>query len=261
MKYSILNNKITFTVIDINKHAERYISLDRVNVDIQLIHKICSSMCRYGQGKSVYTQDQYTQNYIKPLMNFFRHKKISNPSSSSDWQSIILGFLSFYISDNVYSKARLSTRVQIWHTRITAFLKVLVDDGVIPIGIIIPNIKLNDEYSKTSFKETLQDSLSYKESTLDKLVIDRDFALGDNVFLDKIEERLRQKILILRNVCIEHFEAIIADNDFYKNFIDDNKYNDVNSLFTQYSGLVKKPQKKITLFIIKKTMMVTSGQY
>ena len=48
---------------------------------------------------------------------------------------------------------------------------MLTDDGVIPIGLIIPNIKLKNESSRNSFKQTLKNTLPQETTTLDKLII------------------------------------------------------------------------------------------
>lgn len=247
MKYSILNNVITFTIGEIHKPKYRYVSIVNLNVDIQLINNICASICRNGQGKSVHTQGQYIQNHAKALIYFFIHKGIGNPTCSSDWQSIILEFLNFYISPNDFSNAALSTKIEIWHTRITAFLNVLTDDGVIPIGLIIPNIKLKNESSRNSFKQTLKNTLPQETTTLDKLIIDRSFALDDEMFLDKIETRLRRQISILKAVCIEHWEAIVTDNDLFNKHTNHNEYSEINSLFDPCGAVVDNPPKKFSL--------------
>ncbi len=272
MKYSILNNVITFTIGEIHKPKYRYVSIVNLNVDIQLINHICASICRNGQGKSVHTQGQYIQNHAKALIYFFIHKGIGNPTCSSDWQSIILEFLNFYISPNNFSNAALSTKIEIWHTRITAFLNVLIDDGVIPIGVIIPNIKLKNESSKNTFKQTLKNTLPQETATLDKLIIDRNFALDDEMFLEKIEVRLRQQILILKTVCLEHWEAIVADNNLAKKYTEERKYDDINELFDQLDETIP-PQKKYnfigsseghegyiwTILIIRKLLQISSN--
>jgi hypothetical protein len=247
VKYSILNNEITFTIGEINKPMYRYISIVNLNVDIQLIDNICGSICRNGQGKSVYTQSQYIHNNGKALIYFFIHKGISNPTSSSDWQSIILEFLNFYISANNFSKATLSTKIEIWHTRITAFLNILTDDGVIPVGLIIPNIKLQKESSRTTFKKTLQNTLPQKTSTLDKLLIDTSFALDDEMFLDKIEASLRRQVSILKTVCLQHWEAIVADNNLFKKYTEHTEYSEINTLFEPCGRVVNNPPKKFSL--------------
>lgn len=273
MKYSILNNEIIFTIGDINKSKKRYVSIDNINIDILLIQQVCISICRLSQGKSVYTQSQYIQNFVKPLMNFFSYRNVNNPTSSSQWQSIILNFLNFYISDNIGSNAKLSTKIEIWHTRITAILKTLTDDGIIPIGLVIPNIKLKRELTSTSFKKTLEDSLPVKASTLDKLLIDINFSIDDELFLNRIEDRLRRKISILKEVCLEHWKAILADNDLAEKYTKDSKYSEINLLFDQFGKVTKSPPKKYnyicnhpsdeghiwTIVIIKKLLSVSEN--
>lgn len=272
MKYSIKNNEITFTIGEINKPMYRYISIVNVKVDIQLINNICASVCRNGQGKSVHTQSQYIQNHAKPFIYFFIHEGISNPTCSSDWQSIILEFLKFYISANNFSKATLSTKIEIWHTRITAFLNVLIDDGVIPIGLIIPNIRLKNESSINTFKKTLKNTLPQETTTLDKLIIDKSFALDEEMFLDKVEIRLRRQISILKAVCLEHWEAIIADNNLAKSFTKDKKYDGINDFLDQLNESTS-PKKKYnfigssegnegyiwTILIIRKLLQISSN--
>jgi hypothetical protein len=247
VNYSILNNEILFTIGEKNKPKKRCISIKNIIVDIKLIHQICTSICKLGQGKSVYTQCQYTQNFAKPLINFFIHKEVSNPKSSSDWQSIILQFLNFYISDNIYSTASLSTKIEVWHTRISSFLNRLTDEGVIPLGLVIPKINLKKEVSGATHKKTLQDSLPEKTSTLDKLIIDTNFSKDDGVFLDEIEFRLRRKITILKRVCLEHFETLKTDTDLIQKHTENSKYSEINSLFDHLGKVVDPLPSKYNL--------------
>lgn len=182
---------------------------------------IADTAIRHIQGRKITSQRNYISHFIRPIIEFALSTKSALPQSSNEWQIYILNLFQFYLSDSSWTSANAKTRMSNWTSLVRPSLEFWAFQDILPSDVFIPAISRKKIIGEATQKPTLGKSTPKSTPTTDepgKLLVDVNFGLSDAKYLELIEQDCRSKIDLIRNVCIDHWRALMHDGAVGQNF-------------------------------------------
>lgn len=216
MRYEITPTTVTFFLE--NEKSSKPSAANVPCADTPLSHEnvigICDAALRQNQSKRSTTQRNYIYQFVRPIFAFANLTNSALPSTSDAWQLFLLHFFQFYLTDTTWSGANATSRMSSWSTCVISSLEFWVAEEIIPSGVLIPEIKLKKIGSHAASQRILGETHPAPtaiEKEPQKLLVNVDFSLSEAQYLEVIEKRCREKIELIKNVCIEHWDALMLD--------------------------------------------------
>jgi hypothetical protein len=218
MRYEIVGETAVF-LLD-NPKSERSL---RCNVSFAGVamgrdskERLLDAVCRYGRGQSLASQENCIAGFLKGFVSMFRELELEYPTTSPDWQKLLLDFLRFHLLDQIHSKLSVPNRIQRWKGAVRPTLAFLLEERIIPPGVEIPKVDSRREPLAGAAPPLLGRrpiGTLRSQASRQKLLVNIEFALNDADYLARIEHECRQKIATLKSVCVKHWSAMRADHE------------------------------------------------
>lgn len=216
MRYELTSTCATFYLTNPRRSrpAVSTLHLDGVALTSEQLTALLNSLVQKWRGSRFTTQRNLLTHFLRPVLAFFKPPGATLPANSNEWQLFLLRFFEFYLVDRTWSHAAPKTRIGYWSTLVMGAFDALIADGVIPRGVVVPAIR-----------KKLMQSIEVKHPTLgeqeaqavepaiepQKLLVDIDIGMTDADYLDRVEASCRQRIEVVRKVCIDHWNALMHD--------------------------------------------------
>ncbi len=216
MRYEITQAAITF-YLDNPRRRNPAISTFSFGSPLptsEQLSPLLDSLVRHGRGKRYTSQRNDLSHFLRPLFAYFRTAEARWPTTSNEWQLFVLAFFQFYLTNTVWSQALPDTRISYWSTLIGGVFDSLVADEIVPCDVVIPTIKRKHIKSLAANQPILGErgiKPIDARSKLQKLVVNVDFGMSDVDYLDSVEANCRQKIALIKDVCLTHWNTLMRD--------------------------------------------------
>ncbi len=192
------------------------LSFEKTALSPAQLRPLLDSLVRYGRGKRLSSQRNHLTHFLRPFFAYFRATGDLWPELSSNWQVFLLRFFQFYLVDTEWSQASPTTRMSYWSTVVGSIFDFFVADEIVPCDVVIPVV--NRKHIKSiAVDQSVLGEQSIRQSTTQsepqKLLVDLDFGVSDAEYLDSVEVNCRQRLELIKDVCLSHWNALMADMD------------------------------------------------
>lgn len=216
MHYAINDTKITFYAENEKNvdDSETYASFEGSKLAVENVILMCDAACKQMQGAKPVSQFNFIRRFLSPILSYFRlFAEEPFPDSSNDWQILLLEFFNFYLTSQYWAKASVATRMDDWRV-VKAGFQFWQEEEILPCDVFIPYINKRQIRSNAKDQPLLGQFEAKPTSTnkpVQKLLVNIDFAMSDADYLDAIERECRQKISLIKEVCVSHWDALVVD--------------------------------------------------
>lgn len=216
MRYEITLPKITFFLDNPKREASSQVNLSCASelvTEADLV-RICAAITRQFHGQAAGTQRNSLGKFLKPMLSFIEFSGAAFPKNSDDWQLFLLCFFQFFLSNASWSTASAISRIGYWKTLVTAILQFWAVDEILPLDVSIPSIRSKNVRSETKIQRLVGER---KPSPVpiaappQKILVSIEFGNHAADYLDRIERACKDKIGVIKDVCLLHWNALISD--------------------------------------------------
>lgn len=176
-------------------------------------------------GASYISQKNSINFILRPLGVFLVIRSMKKdaevfPHDFTGWQSLICDFSIWWLSRKD-SAAKLATRCNVWGRFVRPFFEYLQEEGIIPLGVVVPSLKLPKE--KISFNPqqpkllgespalVVPANCQVESEPIDKTLAGPIFWRGDAEYLDEIESVMRSRDAILGAALEDYWLKLVRD--------------------------------------------------
>ena len=224
MKYEYTPEKITI-LLDNPRQREMH-KMDISSLCVippDEVERLLLATFKRLEGKSYKTQICCLRAGIYPLVRYMQQRGLTSlPTSFNDWQVLIFDFYAWYLS-NASSTASIEIRVYSWTVRVVLWLRRLMEENVLPSGLVLPDDKFPDEAVNTGSParpSMIGDKPARPtEKPINKTHAGPVFWLDDVKYLDEIEAILRQRNELLKKVADDHWLMLVKDYRVGRNML------------------------------------------
>lgn len=194
------------------------------------LNRVLNATCQLAVGKKCSTQHHYIKEVLRPFGHYLHWDTTLHqgsicqlPDTFEGWQRLVLQFGLWYIS-RPGTKASLETLCKDIQGRVLPWLEFLQEDGLIPLGVVLPNMKLPKEQGNhgtplnpillgekptkpTQDNEPIEKVREPLENTLAGPI----FWHSDAEYLDQVEATLRNRDQALADVLDDFWLRLVRD--------------------------------------------------
>ncbi|GAB3531433.1 hypothetical protein [Photobacterium alginatilyticum] len=223
----------TLTVLITNPHK---IEPERLNISPLLIlhakdrNRLLNATSQYAVGNACQTQHRYINEALRPFGYYLHWDTALHqgsicrlPDTFEGWQRLVLQFALWYIS-RPGTKASLETLCKNVQCRVRPWLEFLQEDGLIPLGVMLPDLSLPEEQGshgspqnprllgEQPAKPTRDDEPIEKvRKPLDRTLAGPIFWHIDAEYLDQVEATLRNRDQVLADLMDDYWLRLVRD--------------------------------------------------
>ncbi|MEO8644138.1 hypothetical protein [Pseudomonas sp.] len=162
------------------------------------------------------------------------------PKNETGWNSCIAGIYR-YILTNPSSNASLKTRSYIIWGKIRFQLLILVESGIIPSAVHIPQSRESLNTLDTSYYQDYLLGQSpmrpvHASTPAEKLICEISLARTDAAYLDELREILSVRAHTLRECLTDHWKKIKENMEFGKRLIDSINWEELKPKIISYNN-------------------------
>lgn len=216
MRYEITSKTITFLLENPKTTTPSKVCFSRGSTGLSesALARICTAIVRQLEGKRATTQRNYLSNMLRPILSYFQTQGSNFPITSDEGQMFLLNFFQYYLTDETWSKASASTRMSYWSTQACGVFEFWMEEELLPCDMQIPTIRLKQVKSAAVNQRLLGDREATSTAVpiaSKKILVDVAFAATASDYLESVERACREKINTIKQVCLSHWEALMAD--------------------------------------------------
>lgn len=182
------------------------------------LNRLLNATEKFISPKTPETQRAYLHSAFSLLGKYLSARSKTNlPSTFNDWQFLILDWYAWYLS-NKESKASIISRVSQWDNFVVPLVKGLTDEGLLPIGLVIPTKKFRREIISTRsprhpdlLGEAPAKEADYKTDPINKTLAGPIFWRSDLDYLKEIENSIHSRNKLLKGVADDYWLRLIKD--------------------------------------------------
>lgn len=179
------------------------------------IKRLIDATDRQLKGKGYRTQRGCLGMVVSRLGVYMQQRGITSlPRSYNSWQYMIFDWYAWYLSHGG-STASIEVRVLNWNFRVNPWLRGLCEEGLLPLGVVLPGNKFPDESVRdgSPMRPDLigVESVQPTERPINKTIAGPVFWRNDIEYLDEIEILLRQRNGLLAQVVDDHLLRLVKD--------------------------------------------------
>jgi len=181
------------------------------------VKRLLDATKRFVETRLYGTQLAYFRSAVSRFGQYVGARGRNNfPCTFNEWQFLCLDWYAWYLSHGG-SEASITGRVRQWNNFVVPWLNALIDEGAIPIGLIIPNAKFGDEVISPSSprKPDLIGEKPARESPVErpinKTIAGPIFWRTDIEYLNEIETTLRQRNHLIAQVTDDYWLRLVKD--------------------------------------------------
>lgn len=232
MKYSVANNVIHFSLDRADGPQNCFVCIEGLKKFKNLILSTCEVVRDKSQGRSNFTCMANIYSFVKVFVAFLKYENIQLPSTEHQWQNFVLSFFNYYLTNSTFRSSTRSRMVS-WQHPTRSILMELQNRNIIPIELLIPKIRLSSESYRagsTPILKTISKRQNLNEVS-DKILVSPNFSQRDEDFMKTIELDCRQKVRVVQEVCLKHWQALVNDQSFSKNDADKISNEEIDRIF------------------------------
>ncbi|MBV1839081.1 hypothetical protein [Photobacterium ganghwense] len=128
------------------------------------LERLLNATQNRSQGQKYKTQFNTVVSVLRPFSLYLHWDKDQHhegvyylPTKFEGWQRLVLQFAAWYISHS-NCKSSLDTRCDTWRRKVRPWLDFLQEEGILPIGIMIPDLRLPKEQNNYGSPQILATS-------------------------------------------------------------------------------------------------------
>lgn len=216
MRYEIHEDVVMFFLDDprLDNSATRCASFLGTGLTPAQITPMLDATVKSTRGQSLWSQEFRITQVLGRFFAGVRALRASWPINSEDWTIVLLTFFQWHLTNNE-STARTDVRTKTWSSKFVPWFDCLKDAEVIPFDVVIPraqtkklsNLAQNVKHLLGQGRNLITDP---KTST-QKLLVDVSFGMTDTDYLNAIEQRCRNLISVVQEVCLQHWRQAMQD--------------------------------------------------
>ena len=250
MRFEIKDKIVTFYIEDSKRDVpiRRPASFKGTLLSDEDAIRLCTSFHRMGQRMAASTQAALIKDVLKPLFAYLKDSSSQLPINSNAWQLFLLNFLRWYLTTKS-SKATSKSRVSVWSCSIHNVLNFFKNEGLIPVDVHIPTLPKRSALSDSTAHQTLIETTAKQtpnnriHRNNQKMLVSVDFAKSDTDYLDSIERECREKIKVIKDTCLSHWGALMADGKKGKLFYEEIGITEIERIIQSQEHSVTKIRK------------------
>lgn len=179
------------------------------------IKRLIQATDKQLKGKSYKTQKGCLLMVVSRFGLYMQQRGgMSLPDSFNSWQYLILDWYAWYLS-HAGSTASVEVRVLNWHYRVNPWLRGLMEEGLLPLGVVLPSNQFPDEIVHTGSPMRPEligiQPAQPTERPINKTIAGPIFWRNDIGYLDDVESTLRQRNRLLTQVVDDHLLRLVKD--------------------------------------------------
>lgn len=189
------------------------------------VELIVQAFRRRLEGSPYHTQKNKVRYVLRPLGVFLATRRVKGeahviPCDFSGWQSLLCDYSIWWLT-RADSVASLATRCTAWEKRARPFFEYLQEEGILPLGLVIPALKLPKEKIRFNPQKpkllgespavAVSEIHQVEKAPIDKTLAGPIFWLGDAEYLDEIEGIMRSRDDILGAALDDYFLKLVQD--------------------------------------------------
>jgi len=190
-----------------------------------IVERVLQAFRKKVLGSPYNTQINNVVTILRPFGVFLNLRKVRGdanvvPSDFSSWQLFICDYSIWWLT-RADSVASLSTRCTKWERMVRPFFEYLQEEGVLPLGLVIPALKLPKEQVCFSAQKPKllgeQPAVAVRENQkINKIPIDKTLAgpifwRADAEYLDEIEHIMRRRDTALGDALEDYWLKLVKD--------------------------------------------------
>lgn len=216
VRYEIKNKVVTFFVDNPKRMEEARANQSFAETGLtehQVIPLVECLIKRY-RGHSFDCQQNLPKHFLRALFSYFKTPGKSWPNSSVDWQLTIYRFYEFYLTNDEWSQSKTQLRMRNWQTTICGLLTFLVEEELIPRDVVIPKLERRKLKNVTKYQPLLAEAptkISDLGTQPQKLLVDINFGMNDEDYLNSVEKKCRHLINVIKDTCLKHWDGLMSD--------------------------------------------------
>jgi len=216
MHYDITPSTVTFFIESPKKENPSTVKISRAGLQLAEVSlaRVCRVISQQAQGKRPTTQHNYFCQFLRPFLAHFKASGSQLPLTSNEWQLFLLHFFQYYLTDTTWTQASARTRMAGWTGLVRSIFEFWVAEEILPVGVSIPSIRLKHVQSAAARQRLLgvaEPTKTVLTALPQKLLVSVEFGVPDAEFLATIERACREKIGVIKDVGIAHWEALMSD--------------------------------------------------
>jgi hypothetical protein len=179
------------------------------------IKRLIQATDKQFKGKGYRTQRGCLGMVVSRFGLYMQQRGVKSlPDSFNSWQYLIFDWYAWYLS-HADSTASVELRVLNWNFRVNPWLRGLMEEGLLPLGVVLPSNKFPDEVVHTG-SPMRPDLIGIKpvqptEKPINKTIAGPVFWRNDIEYLDEVESTLRQRNRLLAKVADDHLLRLVKD--------------------------------------------------
>jgi hypothetical protein len=218
MHYEITSTEISIFFEDPKREAFSKSTLSTIGLKLSEkdLDKICNLLYLQTKGKSPLTQRNVVRTFLRAFLSFLRIYALTLPTTSNDWQIFLLYFVQFFLTDHNYSKASALIRMRIWSIVVMGVFEFWQVEEFLPCDVHIPAMRQKKVLAEIADQRLLGESGNTAAPIAalpQKILVSVEFASSGADYLDEIERSCRERINVIKNVCLAHWEALTRDGE------------------------------------------------
>lgn len=216
MRYEIARPTIIFFLDNPKREApsQAIISCAATPLTDVDLTRVCTALARQFHGAALGSQRNCLGYFLKPLLAYCQATGAELPKTSDQWQVFLLRFFQFFLSDTTWSTASASIRMSNWNALVTSIFRFWSEEKILPLDANIPSIRMKNVQSGAKNQRLLGERKPAPTRIAEppqKILVNIDFSERDADYLEKIEKACRLKIDLIKDVCLSHWNARMAD--------------------------------------------------
>ncbi|OLQ81675.1 hypothetical protein BIT28_14220 [Photobacterium proteolyticum] len=192
--------------------------------------RLLNATSQRAVGKTYNTHHGFVADVLRPLGHYLHWDTVLHqdgacrlPDTFEGWQRLVLQFGLWYIS-RPGTKASLETLCSCGQKRVRPWLKFLQEDGLIPLGVMLPDFRLPEEQGSHSSPQNPRllgeqparptrddEPIEKVREPLDKTLAGPIFWHTDAEYLDQVETSLRRRDQVLADVLDDYWLRLVRD--------------------------------------------------
>lgn len=219
MIFDITETTLTALLDDPKRRKPHQLNLSNLMILFRNdVNKIILPTKKFLLPKKYATQRAYLQATLSRLGKYLQIRSINFfPQNFNEWQVLILDWYAWYLSSDTI-KASIVTRVSQWDNFVVPWLKDLINEGLLPIGLVVPTNKFRQETIPTTSPRNseLMGEEPVKETDSDRHPINKTIAgpifwRNDLEYLREIEDTLHSRNKLLKQVTDDYWLRLTKD--------------------------------------------------
>lgn len=224
MRKLVTNEGVTVILDDPNRERPRSVDVSCLRIlPDQQIDLLIGATFKMIASKKLESQLDVVRHALVKYSYFVAEKKTETlPKGFGNWQIHVLEWFSWYLAYKSDS-CSLTQRVSYWDMLAIKWLEALVAEGMLPEGLVFPRAKL--KWEKGKVRKPQNPSLLGEEpakptkAPIDKTIAGPIFWRTDLEYLLEIEESLKQRNQVIKNVADDYWLRLIKDFRAGKNLM------------------------------------------